>query len=503
MTHYIFSLVKKYNFRSRRIVLKNKSLLKNAVFNSIYTGLNIIFPLVTAPYVSRVLGASNLGLVNFAASFVNWFVIIALFGTTTYGVREVARNKNDQKALNKVFSEIMIFNTIMSLLMFLIYMIVIVYVERFQAEFPLYTVMSLTLLLNMFSIDWLYQGLEEYGYITVRNVIFKVISIISMFVFIRDSQDYTVYGFISILATSLSGILNIIYSRNFVNFTIKNINVLKHIPRLSVFFSLALVVNLYTNLDQTLLGLLSTSTAVAFMSRSKTITSAAKAVATSISNVTLPRASYYLNTDKKKFADLIKVVPNFILWITIPLTIGIILLSSNIMYILGGEQFIEATISLQIVSPIIILGPLSSFLQNQFLVPTGNERYGLGAAILTSILSVGLNIYLIPRYGVNGASVTLVVSELFAVLSRIFIIKELIHYKDINIMNKNSFKYFVSVSIMGLSVLAVKSIALNPLIEFIFSALIGALVYFSILLFLKEEVTLLLEEKVKTKLKFL
>lgn len=483
--------------------MKEKSLLKNAIFNSIYTGLNMLFPLITAPYVSRVLGASNLGLVNFAASFVNWFVIIAAFGTATYGVREIARNKNNQSALNKVFSEIMIINTIMSLLMFSIYIIVILYMNRFQNDLTLYGIMSLSLLLNMFSIDWFYQGLEEYGYITVRNVIFKVISIISIFIFIRNSQDYTIYGFISILATSLSGILNVIYSRKFIKFSFKNTNLLKHIPRLSIFFSLTLIVNLYTNLDQTLLGLLSTSTAVAFMNRSKTITAAAKALATSISNVTLPRASYYIHNDKEKFTDLIKAVPNFILWITIPLTIGIIFLSSNIMYILGGDQFLEATSLLQIISPIIILGPLSSFLQNQFLVPTGNERYGLVAAILTSVLSVVLNIILISKYSFNGAAVTSVISELFAVLSRVFIIKKLIHYKDINIVNKNFYKYCFSVIIMGLVIILIKSIIVNVFIEFIFSALFGALVYFIVLFILKEEVTFLLKDKIKEKVKFL
>lgn len=483
--------------------MKEKSLVKNVIFNSIYTGLNILFPLVTAPYVSRVLGASNLGLVNFAASFVNWFVIIAAFGTATYGVREIAKNKNDQSALNKVFSEIIIINTIMSLIMFFIYMLIIFYMNRFQSDLTLYGIMSLTLLLNMFSIDWFYQGLEEYGYITVRNVIFKVVSIISIFIFVRNSQDYTIYGLISILATSLSGILNVIYSRKFVKFSFKNINLLKHIPRLAIFFSLTLIVSLYTNLDQTLLGLLSTSTAVAYMNRSKTITSAAKALATSISNVTLPRASYYMNTDKKKFANLINIVPNFILWITIPLTIGIILLSSNIMYILGGSQFIGATSLLQIISPIIILGPLSSFLQNQFLVPTGNERYGLVAAILTSILSVILNIILIPRYSFNGAAVTAVVSELFAVLSRIFIIKELIQYKDINIVNKNFYKYCFSVVVMSLTIFLIKSIIINPFVELILSALFGALIYFIILFLLKEEVTSLLTNKLKEKAKFL
>ncbi|MGX7393441.1 flippase [Carnobacterium mobile] len=483
--------------------MKEKSLVKNVIFNSIYTGLNILFPLITAPYVSRVLGASNLGLVNFAASFVNWFVIIAAFGTATYGVREIAKNKNDQSALNKVFSEIMIINTIMSLLMFFIYIVIILYMTRFQSDLTLYGIMSLTLLLNMFSIDWFYQGLEEYGYITIRNVMFKVISIISIFIFIRNSQDYTIYGLISILATSLSGILNVIYSRKFVKFSFKNVALLKHIPRLSIFFSLTLIVSLYTNLDQTLLGLLSTSAAVAYMNRSKTITAAAKALATSISNVTLPRASYYMNTDKKKFADLINVVPNFILWITIPLTIGIMFLSSNIMYILGGNQFIGATSLLQIISPIIILGPLSSFLQNQFLVPTGNERYGLVAAILTSILSVLLNIVLIPRYSFNGAAVTSVVSELFAVLSRIFIIKELIQYKDINIVNKNFYKYCFSALVMGLIIFLIKSIIINPFVELLLSALFGASVYFIMLFLLKEEVTFLLVGKLKEKVKFL
>lgn len=481
--------------------MKQKSLIKNMIYNFIYTGLNLFFPLITAPYVSRTLGASNLGKVNFATNIVNWFVLFAVFGTTTYGVREVSRNRDNKEELNKIFSEIVIINGTLSLIVTAIYFILIFNIEKFSNELPLFLIMSLTIILNMFAIDWFYQGVEEYGYITTRNAIFKIISLICIFLFVKESKHYVIYGLISVLAISLSGILNYIYSRKYVKLQFRNINPFRHMKYLSIFFVHTLVVSIYTNLDQTMLGFWIDTKSVAFMNRSKTIVSMAVAVSTSISNVTLPRASYYIKNDKKKFRELMSKIPNFILWITVPITIGCICLASNIMYILGGAEFLDAVSILRIVSLTIIFSPLSAYLQSQVLVASGKEKIGLVCAIITSLLSITLNIILIPKIGVLGASIVQVISEVSAVLMRYYVAKKRLGYGEISFINKSVINYIFAATFMGAIVIYISSLIKNPFLSFIISSIIGAGIYFIVLILVKERITKLVVDKAKQKLK--
>ncbi|MBU3111043.1 flippase [Clostridium lacusfryxellense] len=479
--------------------MKQKSLLVNVVYNFIYTGLNLLFPLITAPYVSRILGASNLGKVNFAAVIVNWFVLFAIFGTSTYGVREVAKVRDNKEKLNKLFSEIVLINGALSLIVAVVYYVFIFNVPQFSSEISLFVIMSLSIILNMFDIDWFYQGIEEYRYITIRSAFFKIISLICIFIFINKAEHYIIYGLISVLATGLSWILNYIYSRKFVKLNFRNINPLRHIKTLSIFFMHTFVVSIYTNIDQALLGFLVNTKSVAFMNRSKTVVGMAISVSTAISNVTLPRASYYLRNDKKKFRQLLSEVPNFISWITIPISFACICLAPNIMYILGGKEFLQATFLLQVLSLTIIFSPLSSFLQNQVLIASGKEKIGLHCAIITSFLSLIFNSILIPKIGFLGAGITQVIAEISAVSMRYYVAKKKLDYKEIKFINKSSISYVFSAFMMSAIVIYICSSIDNLIISFAVSAIVGAMVYFIVLLLMKEKVMMFVIGKVKQK----
>ncbi|MCI3028755.1 oligosaccharide flippase family protein [Desemzia sp. C1] len=481
--------------------MKQKSLIKNAMYNFLYTGLNLLFPLITSPYISRTLGASNLGEVNFATSIISWFILFATFGTATYGVREVAKQRDNKEKLNKLFSEIVVINGVLSLIVTVIYFILVVNIDQFSQELPLYLIMSLSIILNMFAIDWFYQGIEEYKYITIRSAIFKVISLAAILMFVRREEHYVIYGLISVLATSLSGVLNFVYSRKFVQFNLKGINPFKHIKSLNIFFINTLIISVYTNLDQTLLGFFVNTKSVAFMNRSKAVTNLVISVSTAMSNVTLPRASYYINTNKEKFDDLLKIIPKFILWITIPMTVGVAVLAPNIMLLLGGEEFVEAAVLLQIISLIIIFSPLSGYLQNQILVPTGNEKLGLYAAIFSSIASLVLNFTLIPTIGYLGAGFTVVIAELVAVASRYYIVKHKLKHKNVNFFDKSTFLYLISGLLMGVLVLFIRNSIENSFVSLITGVAIGAAFYFVVLILCKEPIMMLILSKIKDKIK--
>ncbi|QQP69566.1 oligosaccharide flippase family protein [Carnobacterium sp. CS13] len=479
--------------------MKQKSLIKNALYNFLYTGLNLLFPLIVSPYISRTLGASNLGKVNFATSIVSWFLLFATFGTATYGVREVAKQRDNKEKLSKLFSEIVVINGVLSLIVTIIYFVLVININQFSKELPLYLIMSLSIILNMFAIDWFYQGIEEYKYITIRSAIFKLISLVSIFLFVHEENHYVIYGLVSVLAISLSSILNFVYSKKFARFSFKGINPFKHIKSLNIFFINTLIISIYTNLDQTLLGFFVNTKSVAYMNRSKAITGLAISISTAISNVTLPRASYYIDTNKEKFNDLLKIIPKFILWITIPITVGIVVLAPNLMFLLGGEEFIEASVLLQIISLIIIFSPLAGYLQNQILIPTGNEKFGLYAALFSSIVSLILNFTLIPTLGYLGAGFTVVIAELISVTSRYYIVKYKLEYNTVNFWDRSTRLYLISALLMGGLVLVIRNSIENSFVSLVVGAILGSGFYFLVLLLSKETVMMLILSKIKNK----
>jgi O-antigen/teichoic acid export membrane protein len=480
--------------------MKQKSLIKNTLYNFFYTGMNLMFPIITAPYISRVLGAKNLGKVNFATNIINWFILFAVFGTTAYGIREVAKARDNQNKLNSIFSEIFLINTICSVIVSFIYIIVVFKVDRFHKELPLYLIMALSIILNMLSIDWFYQGIEEYKYITIRSSIFKIISLVAIFLFIKEENNYIYYGLISVLSGGVSGILNFIHSRKFVKLKTKDLNLIKHIKPLSLFFFYAFLVNIYTNFDQTLLGLLTSDKYVAFMARSKSIIGISVAVTQSITNATLPRISYYQKNDEKLYLRLIRTVPKYVMWITIPSFVGMFILSENIMYLLGGSEFLEASNLLRIVSINIIFIPLVTFMQYQVMIPSGLEKKALNSAILTSVLSVFLNFLLIPLFGFIGAGIAKVVSEAIAFYSKYFMARKLLKSRDIKFVSTSLLKYFIASIIMGVMLIIIKIIFEDFIIQTILSVIIGFITYISMLIILRDRLTLLNLKRIYTKL---
>lgn len=469
--------------------MKQKSLIKNVIYNFLYTGLNFLFPLITSPYVSRTLGVENIGKVNFSTSIVNWFILFASFGVTSYGVREISKNRDNSKNMSKVFSELIVINGLLSAITTIIYVFSVLSVPTLQSEGTLHLVMTISIALNMLSIDWLYQGIEEYSYITIRSFIIKLISLIAIFMLINSENDYVLYGLISVLATGFGGILNFIYSRRYVKFTLKDLNLKRHLSNLKVFFVHSLVVSLYTNLDQPLLGFLIGPAPVAYMNRSKVVTNMAISASTAISNATYARASYYINEDRNKFNTLLSVVPNYITWITVPMVIGIIILAPSIMYILGGEEFLPASLVLQLISPTIMLAPMSAYLQNQVLLPTGNERVGLKIAVISSIVSLVLNSILIPTIGVIGSAIANLIAEVLAVVIRYVVIVKFIKI-DLNLFNINTFKILVSSLTMLLFILNINNIIGNIYYNSLVVIASGFIVYILFLFILKEKTTL-------------
>ena len=193
---------------NRKEMGKQKSLKLNFVMNAILTMSQFVFPLITFPYVSRILLPIGTGKVSFATSIVSYFTLFAQLGIPTYGIRARAKVRDNREELSKMVQELFIINLVMSALAYVVYFAAICYVPRFRQDKDLFLIVGLTIFFNAIGMEWLYKALEQYTYITVRSIIFKFIAIVAMFLMVHEQSDYVIYGGISILASSASNIFN-------------------------------------------------------------------------------------------------------------------------------------------------------------------------------------------------------------------------------------------------------------------------------------------------------
>ena len=206
-----------------------KSLGKNSVFNVIYTCANILFPLLTSMYVARILMESGVGRVAYAQNIASYFTTFAALGLPNYGVRKVAQCRDNRTELNRTFSELFFINMISTTIAFVSYIVVVISLDNSMMTVPLAIASGLAVFFNYLNIDWLYQGEEEYTYITLRSIAVKVASFILVVIFVRSANDYVIYALIVSLATGGNYIFNVIHARSFVSITISNIHLKKHI----------------------------------------------------------------------------------------------------------------------------------------------------------------------------------------------------------------------------------------------------------------------------------
>ena len=258
--------------------------------NCILTVSTFLFPLITFPYVSRILLPIGTGSVAFATSIVSYFSMIAMMGVPTYGIRACAQVRDDKEELTRTVQEILFINLIMTFIVYVLFAIALVIVPQFRQDRLLLIICSFSILFNIIGIEWLYKALEQYTYITVRSVLFKIISLILVFLLIHKQDDYIVYGAITVFAVVGSNILNLINARHYIDIKfVGNYNLKKHLKPIGIFFAMSAATTIYTNLDTVMLGFFKDKEVVGLYSAAVRIKELLLGVVTSLGAVLLPR----------------------------------------------------------------------------------------------------------------------------------------------------------------------------------------------------------------------
>ncbi|MCK3881371.1 flippase [Streptococcus suis] len=407
---------------------KVSSVKLNFIMNFILTISNFIFPLITFPYVSRVLQADGIGTINFATSIVTYFSMIGMLGIPTYGIRACAKVRDDKEKLDKTVMEIMLLNSLVMGISLVLLFICVMTIDKLYSEKILYLVLSSTLIFNVLGVDWLYRSLERYSYITIRSIVFKFLSVILMFLLVKTSDDYVVYGAISVFAAVGSNLLNFINLRKIVSWRpLKELDIFQHLKPTLTFFLLTVSTTIYLNVDTTMLGFIKGSEEVGYYSAAVKVKQILVSVVTSLGAVLLPRLSYYYEQGKmEEFERLTQKALNFVFLISLPLVIYFILVSEQAILFLSGEGFLPAVLPMQLIMPTVLFIGLSNLMGIQILVPTNREKLVVYSTIVGAVVDILVNIFAIPSLGASGAAIAGTIAEFTVVLVQYFFLKEFI-----------------------------------------------------------------------------
>lgn len=389
------------------------SIKMNFIMNAILTLSSVIFPLITFPYASRILLPEGMGKVSFATSFIAYFCMFAQMGIPTYGIRACAKVRDDKEELTKTAQELLIMNLVMSAAVYAVLFLLLICIPRFRAERTLYMLVSVTIFLNAIGMEWLYKALEQYRYITIRSVFFKFIAVLAMFIFIHKSEDYVIYGGITIFAASASNILNFINAHQYIKMKpVGGYCFKRHMKPVIVFFAMSCATTVYTNLDTVMLGIMTTNTDVGLYNAAVKIKAVLVGIVTSLGAVLLPRASYYVQKgNMEEFYNVSKKAVHFIFLAAVPMMVFFMIYAKPCVLLLSGTAFEGAVLPMQIIMPTLLFIGLSNLLGIQMLIPLGKEKMVLYSEITGAVVDLLLNYILIPMYGAAGAAIGTLVAE--------------------------------------------------------------------------------------------
>ncbi len=394
--------------------MKTKSLKINFIMNAVLTMSSFIFPVITFPYVSRVLLPEGVGKVSFATSVITYFSMFAQMGIPTYGIRACAKVRDDQDKLTKTVHEIFLINLFMSCAAYLFFGIALFSVPRFREEKALFLIISLTIFFNAIGMEWLYKALEQYTYIAVRSIAFKFIGLLAMFALVRRQSDYVIYGGITIVAGVGSNILNFINVHRHISVKpLRGYCFTRHWKGIFTFFAMSVATTVYTNLDTVMLGFMKTDADVGYYNAAVKIKTILVSIVTSLGVVLLPRASYYMEHGlREEFLRITKKALNFVVVAAAPMMLFFMLYAREAIFFLSGDTFAGSVVPMQIIMPTLLLIGMTNIMGIQMLVPMGKERIVLYSEIAGAAVDLIINIALIPRMASAGAAIGTLAAEM-------------------------------------------------------------------------------------------
>lgn len=469
--------------------MQNKSMRENAFYNTIKQICTGLFPIITIPYTTRILGTENYGRVNFCISIISYFVLFAGLGIATYATRQSAILKNNKKDLDKFTSQLFTTHIIMSIIALLLLFFLLLISKGLYQYSILLIVQSFMIIFNIFNIEWIYNAFEDYKYTTICTIIVQIISLIFLFTFVREPSDYIIYSIIYVISYSGMYLLSFFNVKKYTKVKItKHPNAIKHILPMLILFSNELMVTIYVNSDITLLGILSNDENVGIYSVAVKAYTVFKRMFGAVIVVMLPRLSYYYIYDKKgKYNELLRKAFNCIILLIFPVSIGMLFISDELMLLLGGKEYLVGSNSLRVLSIALIFSTIANFYATSVMLPSKQEKRLLLITVISAVVNIGLNLIFIPKLGFLATALTTMIAEIIVAILSTLYSKKLFVPKI-----KLDFLIDILIGIVAIIIIClfIEQFEFNYILKLILKVFLSVLMYTTVLLIRKNEIVI-------------
>lgn len=475
-----------------------KSIKENYVYNLMYQLMAILIPLVTTPYISRILGATAIGDYSYTSGIVSYFGLVAATGTVNFAQKKIAIYENNIEKRSILFWEILLFRLLCGVLVLVGYsFFVFNYMPQYRI---LYIIQYFTVFSWLADISWYFQGTENFKITSVRNTVVKLGGTVLIFLFVKEKSDLWLYTLITSAMLLLGNLTMWHYARREIIWPgISRIHILKNTGMIMELFVPVISIQLYTVLDKTMLGTLCNTTEVGYYAQAEKIVKLALTVLNALSAVLLPRiAVLYANKDIEKIREYYKKTLNFIFMLALPMLVGCVLVADEFVPIFFGKGYDEVINLLKLESSLFIILSLGQVFGN-FLIPMNKQRDFTIAVTVAAVVNIVFNYIFIRIMGLGamGAVMASVIAECVSSGIQFCAIREVLKGKDIL---QVFVKYLFPVAVMGIVIYGI-GFVMNGIPFLIVGILGGGFVYMGILILMKNDIIFECLEKVMMRMK--
>lgn len=474
-----------------------KSITKNYIYNLMYQILILILPLVTTPYVSRILGAENLGIYSYTVSITTFFILFGALGIGLYGQRQIAYQQEDKNKYSITFWEIAFLKCITLGISLVIFYFTFAIGKNDYNTY--YKILIFEIIGNMLDITWFFTGLEEFKKTVSRNTLVKIISVISIFIFVKTKSDLYKYFIIYVISVLLGNISLWLYLPKYLKkIDFRKIKLSKHIKPVIGLFIPQVAIQLYTILDKAMIGtIISDKSEVGYYEQSQKIVKLLLTIITSIGTVMLPRiANIFAKGETDKINKYMNLSFRAVFFLAFPIIFGLIAVADAFVPIFLGSGYTNVIRLMKIISPIILLIGISNVTGVQYLLPTKRQRQYTTSVVMGAIVNFIANMLLISKFGAIGASIGTVLAEGTVTGIQIFFTRKDFQWKNIL---KCGIHYLVLSIVFFVPCIMLKFFINDNILLITLQIIVGIVIYSVLLLLSKDKMIVEILNIIKNK----